>query len=97
MTPTEALLELRATFRIVHRVATHQSNEAYMSIPADPKRDADLRHDADPLLGVEAFVCFGPKCSARVFRVVKGRCERNPSLEAEYSRRLKRERQIEDE
>lgn len=40
----KALEELEQTFAIVHRVATHQSDAAYMSIPADPKRDADLRH-----------------------------------------------------
>lgn len=40
----KALEELEQTFATVHRVATHQTDEAYMSIPADPKRDADLRH-----------------------------------------------------
>lgn len=41
-----ALEELTRTFAIVHRKATHQTDEAYMSIPANPKRDADLRHAA---------------------------------------------------
>lgn len=42
----KALEELTQTFAIVHRVATHQTDDAYMSIPANPKRDADLRHAA---------------------------------------------------
>ena len=34
--------EIREAFQRVHRVATGQSREAYMRIPADPKHDADL-------------------------------------------------------
>lgn len=34
--------EIREAFQRVHRVATGQSREAYMRIPADPRHDADL-------------------------------------------------------
>lgn len=33
---------LRKALQLIHRVAIGQSDRAYMSIPADPKRDADL-------------------------------------------------------
>lgn len=34
--------QIREAFQKVHRVATNQTREAYMTIPPDPKRDADL-------------------------------------------------------
>jgi hypothetical protein len=34
--------EIREAFLLVHRVATGVSERSYMSIPADPERDADL-------------------------------------------------------
>ena len=34
--------ELREALQRIHRVATRQTSESYMSIPADPARDADL-------------------------------------------------------
>lgn len=34
--------EIRAAFHRIHRVATGQSTEAFMSIPARPEHDADL-------------------------------------------------------
>lgn len=34
--------EIRAAFQKIHKVASNQSDAAYMSIPADPERDADL-------------------------------------------------------
>jgi hypothetical protein len=34
--------EIREAFFRVHRYATGRSDRAYMSIPADPERDADL-------------------------------------------------------
>lgn len=37
-----AIEEVRESFHLIHRVATGQSDRAYMSIPADPRRDADL-------------------------------------------------------
>ena len=37
--PVETVAE---SFLLIHRVATGQSNRSYMTIPADPKRDADL-------------------------------------------------------
>lgn len=34
--------QIRDAFHLIHRVATGQSDRGYMSIPADPERDADL-------------------------------------------------------
>jgi len=34
--------EIRDAFHLIHRVATGQSDRAYMSIPANPECDADL-------------------------------------------------------
>ncbi len=34
--------EIRKAFQLIHHVACGRSDRAYMSIPADPRRDADL-------------------------------------------------------
>lgn len=39
---SHSIEEIRKAFQRVHHVATGQSVRAYMSIPADPARDADL-------------------------------------------------------
>jgi hypothetical protein len=42
----ELFVQARESFARVHRYATHDNAPAYMSVPADPKRDADLLHVA---------------------------------------------------
>jgi hypothetical protein len=39
---THTIEEIRKALQLIHRVAIGESDRAYMSIPADPKRDADL-------------------------------------------------------
>jgi len=39
---TKTIDEIREALHRIHRYATGQSDRSYMSIPADPERDADL-------------------------------------------------------
>jgi hypothetical protein len=49
------LRQARAAFTAVHRYATQPNAPAYMSVPADRKRDADLLH-VDALDELEAHI-----------------------------------------
>lgn len=60
--PDEATL--RKALQRIHHVATGQSDRAYMSIPADPKRDADLLLSAaiDELVELRRRASEGRPC-----------------------------------
>lgn len=75
---------IREALQRIHRVAIGESDRAYMSIPADPRRDADLilsaaldeleqrRKSHEALVAALREVHAGMACSCRLEKYVGG-------------------------